>query len=110
MSNDRPETGPIKFGDDWTGVFFRGDDALHYALALKGLLDMTPPTEDHESSPVLAKMILKGLVDSLMACNDGSHEPCSDVEVFTLAAQPVDKPGVRKLRPFDECLWPGTLK
>lgn len=25
---DRVETGPVKFGDDWTGVFIRGDDAF----------------------------------------------------------------------------------
>lgn len=33
--NNRPETGPMKFGDDWTGVFIRGDNALmYYAPAL----------------------------------------------------------------------------
>lgn len=27
----RPENGSIKFGDDWAGVFIRGDNALMYA-------------------------------------------------------------------------------
>lgn len=25
---ERPETGPMQFGDDWPGVFIRGDNAL----------------------------------------------------------------------------------
>ena len=31
----RPETGPMQFGDDWPGVFVRGDDALGYASAVR---------------------------------------------------------------------------
>jgi hypothetical protein len=31
----RPETGPMLFGDDWPGVFVRGDDALGYASAVR---------------------------------------------------------------------------
>jgi hypothetical protein len=87
MSNARPESGAMKFGDDWTGVFFRGDDAFGYALALQAMLDTMPHTEDHESSPVLAKMVLKGLLDSLFACDERNLNP-----------------SVRQLRPFDECL------
>ena len=30
----RVESGPVKFGDDWAGVFLRGDDALAVALEL----------------------------------------------------------------------------
>ena len=38
MSN-RPETGPMQFKDDWSGVFIRGDNAFGYAMALKRVLD-----------------------------------------------------------------------
>lgn len=31
----RVETGVVQFGNDWPGVFIRGDNALGYALALK---------------------------------------------------------------------------
>lgn len=31
----RPETGPMQFGDDWPGVFIRGDDALATVLSLQ---------------------------------------------------------------------------
>lgn len=34
----RPETGAMQFGDDWPGVFIRGDNAAYYSLALDSLL------------------------------------------------------------------------
>lgn len=30
----RPETGPMRFGDDWTGIFLRGDSAMGYRASL----------------------------------------------------------------------------
>jgi hypothetical protein len=33
-SGERVETGAVQFGDDWPGVFIRGDHALYYALCL----------------------------------------------------------------------------
>lgn len=35
---DRVETGALQFGDDWPGLFIRGDSAAHYALNLQQLL------------------------------------------------------------------------
>lgn len=34
----RPETGPMMFNDDWTGVFIRGDWCWEYAIMLRELL------------------------------------------------------------------------
>lgn len=31
----RVESGPVQFGDDWPGLFLRGDSCFAYALALK---------------------------------------------------------------------------
>ena len=39
----RPETGPIRFGDDWTGIFFRGDTAFFFAMSLRDLLTSDTP-------------------------------------------------------------------
>jgi len=33
----RVETGPIRFGDDWPGVFIRGDNAFGWAIHLREL-------------------------------------------------------------------------
>lgn len=32
----RVETGVVQFGDDWPGVFIRGDDAFYLSTALTG--------------------------------------------------------------------------
>jgi hypothetical protein len=35
-SSDAPvRTGPLKIGDDWPGVFIRGDEALGYVSAIR---------------------------------------------------------------------------
>ena len=38
LSEGRPETGAMSFGDDWPGVFIRGDNAFAFALALRSVL------------------------------------------------------------------------
>lgn len=38
-SSARVESGPIQFGEDWPGVFIRGDNAGHYAMVLQATLD-----------------------------------------------------------------------
>lgn len=35
VQGERVETGWLQFGDDWPGVFIRGDNALYLAEALK---------------------------------------------------------------------------
>jgi hypothetical protein len=37
---NRVESGAVQFGNDWPGVFIRGDNALFYAMALKRVLEM----------------------------------------------------------------------
>ena len=36
----RVESGPTKFGDDWCGVFIRGDEAIGFSFQLKKLIEM----------------------------------------------------------------------
>lgn len=36
---ERVESGPLQFGDDWPGVFIRGDEAGFMALTLQMFLD-----------------------------------------------------------------------
>jgi hypothetical protein len=37
-SENRVETGVIRFGDDWPGYFFRGDDCMGLADALNYII------------------------------------------------------------------------
>jgi len=56
----RVETGPIRFGNDWPGVFIRGDDCAGYSLALKEMLEK----DDLTFSERQTIMCLKQLLDS----------------------------------------------
>jgi hypothetical protein len=81
----RAETGTMKFGDDWTGVFLRGDDAFGYANALSDILNSTPAEDMRD---VIARSMLTGLLDVLRASDERT----------------ADKDKVQTLQPFDQCL------
>jgi len=42
VEGERVETGPVQFGDDWPGVFVRGDNAFGYAMALQEAMEKIP--------------------------------------------------------------------
>ena len=54
-SGGRVETGPVQFGDDWPGVFIRGDNAFGFAMALRDKL----AGHDH---PLMVEGPLKSLL------------------------------------------------
>jgi len=70
----RPETGPMQFGDDWPGVFVRGDNALHYALCLKVAINSI------DEKDFIIKSHLKGLYNLLTSCLQ-HHQNFSEDEV-----------------------------
>lgn len=41
-SMTRVETGVVQFGNDWPGVFIRGDNGAGYALALESVKPENP--------------------------------------------------------------------
>lgn len=57
--DERVETGPIMFGDDWPGTFIRGDDAFLYLTALRRLMLDNPDTD------TLIVSALRGLLSDL---------------------------------------------
>jgi hypothetical protein len=65
MSDDpRVETGVIKLGDDWPGVFIRGDDACAYATHLEVILRRVP-----RASAEISVDVVRGLIDLLKLSN-----------------------------------------
>ena len=56
------KSGPMRIGDDWCGVFIRGDDAFGYAWMLEDILNKTPDS--------LRKAELQTLVDLLFSCRE----------------------------------------
>ena len=65
-ADPRVETGPIQFGDDWPGVFIRGDNALFYAQHLDVAINSTIVGEEWAT-----KAMLIGLRDTLRSCSVG---------------------------------------
>lgn len=56
----RVETGIVQFGDDWPGVFIRGDNCMGYLMGLRELLSQLS-TENHAAIRINIG-IVKGLV------------------------------------------------
>jgi len=68
---ERMETGPIRFDDDYVGVFFRGDDAVAFGVALSIFLG----SERSEEMSWLERPILASLASDLISCDEsGSAE------------------------------------
>ncbi len=61
---ERVETGAVQFGDDWPGVFIRGDNAFGYMLNLQVALEAA----DHYTAiPPLTRAGVEGLIHTLRA-------------------------------------------
>jgi hypothetical protein len=59
--NDRVETGPVQFNDDWPGFFIRGDNAFAIRLAIAQML--VNPNDP------MARVQLRWFMDGLDGCN-----------------------------------------
>jgi hypothetical protein len=77
----RAETGPMKFGDDWTGVFIRGDTALvgfgpGLGAAIE-ILGAAMKMQPHRSDDALERALLacKQLHELLMEAREGTAAP-----------------------------------
>lgn len=78
----RAETGPIQFGDDWPGVFFRGDDAIRFRQSVNVALGSV--------TGELLRAMLTGLANDLESCQVIPGAPAR----------------AKELRSFAECLLP----
>lgn len=55
----RVESGPIMFGDDWPGLFLRGDDCMRYVGAVRDAL------YDNAQLGLITRRLLEGLISGL---------------------------------------------
>jgi hypothetical protein len=67
----RVETGTVQFGDDWPGLFIRGDVCFTFAAALEEVLEAMP------RRPNLSCRVLTDLLEMLRATNVGSKKCAS---------------------------------
>jgi len=75
----RPETGPLRFKGDWTGIYVRGDQALFYATVLSNPNTMAAARDG----------VIQGLSDLFYSVDE--HD------------QPNPEHPVQELKPFEEC-------
>lgn len=64
----RVESGVIKFGDDWPGVFFRGDTAIGYAMQLQRAIALLAALPEADDARFMLP-VLDGLLSELLACD-----------------------------------------
>jgi hypothetical protein len=63
----RPESGAIRFGDDWPGLFLRGDDAVGYGSTLSSALSAIRAGDD---PGVIFLLELEELRDLLLSVDE----------------------------------------
>jgi hypothetical protein len=83
MNSDRPDTGPMRFADDWAGIFLRGDYACPMAFALDAALSAM--ADGKAPSPITIAQ-LRGLGRVLSSCNEGDGEPANVQQMRSFAA------------------------
>lgn len=84
----RPETGPMQFGDDWPGVFMRGDNAVTASILLL---------------EALSKIQRTGVLDALeLAQLHGLARDLGSADVRAGAP-------VQQLQSWDQCVRLGTM-
>lgn len=64
---DRIESGALVINNDWPGVFFRGDHALHFGMQLSQLLKQYEEKQITNTDRITVQT-LKGYVEILMSC------------------------------------------
>jgi hypothetical protein len=86
----RPETGTMKFGDDWRGVFIRGDNAFAIRLALDRTLKLLVDENKKTTLDYIATIPqLEGFLKLLEQSDERN-------EIKTHQHQ--------QLKPFNECI------
>ena len=77
----RAESAPMKFGDDWRGVFIRGDTAIADARALKEALHLWALVSGDDVSH--REVVLRIHLGGLVALLESAHERApADVQLL----------------------------
>lgn len=61
--NDRVETGPVQFGEDWPGLFIRGDNCIYYSMCLQTVLRLLKELPADKLIDAIAVANVKGLAE-----------------------------------------------
>lgn len=61
VEGGRVETGPVQFGDDWPGIFIRGDNAFGYAMELQNAMAQMPECLEKMQVKWLCKLLAEAV-------------------------------------------------
>lgn len=72
----------MKFGDDWSGLFLRGDAAINFAHHLERLLELTKGIQQAEL--IISRHVIVGLVSDLKSVDEskGPSKECQQLKAF----------------------------
>lgn len=65
VEGDRVETGPVQFGDDWPGVFIRGDNAFGYVMELQNAITKMPECLEKMQAKWLCELLGSAVVNPI---------------------------------------------
>lgn len=65
VEGGRVETGPVQFGNDWPGIFIRGDNAYGYAMELQGAISKMPECLEKAQMKFLCELLRGAIVVSI---------------------------------------------
>lgn len=74
---NRPETGPMQFGDDWRGFFIRGDSAMGYIMDLEHVLAL-----DGDRLCSASKSKIQNLINELRESHHHSSATVQQMATF----------------------------
>lgn len=102
VPDQRPESGPMCFGEDWPGLFLRGDHCFAFADALRALIGAQPEND----RPLY--MSLEGLCELMestrmrMEGSTGFHEP--EGTQHAVLVEPLDMEASDRAKTLQELL------
>jgi hypothetical protein len=93
INMSRIETGPVKFGEDWTGIFIRGDNAMYYSMLLLNLINELElinksKSIDDQNVDLIHLLTLKGFANLLGSINENESY----------------NRDIQKLKEYEQCL------
>lgn len=80
----RMESGPVQFGDDWPGIFLRGDNAVGIGVLLDSFSDL--PGLD-----AITRLRINSTAKSLMSCRvKNKCQACDDTGEYGAPGKPCE--------------------
>jgi len=78
----RANTGKMKFGEDWSGVFIRGDDALGYTTYLTQIMPLLEANLKDDLGSRICLQNIQGLLKLLSTAEETKGGECQELKPY----------------------------